>query len=125
MSYGHNKEVLIEWELMNPKTVLSTIRKRETFQEALGSESKNKLRKSAKAGVGCKMRILLDLRDLINILEQRSQVSVADLDASLCRGNHQIVFCFSNIRDRSRFVLRRWWEALDKIEEAFTPRLAM
>jgi hypothetical protein len=45
------------------------------------------------------MRILLDARDLINVLERRSSVSVADLDSYLRGGNHQIILCFSNIRE--------------------------
>lgn len=45
------------------------------------------------------MRILLDSRDLINVLEQRSPVSVAELESYLRRGNHQIILCFSNIRE--------------------------
>jgi len=45
------------------------------------------------------MRILLDSRDLINVLEGRSPVSIADLEAYLYRGNHQIILCFSNIRE--------------------------
>jgi hypothetical protein len=45
------------------------------------------------------MRILLDARDLINVLERRSPVSVADLSSYLCRGDHQIILCFSNIRE--------------------------
>jgi hypothetical protein len=45
------------------------------------------------------MRILLDSRDLINVLERRGPVSVADLDSYLYRGNHQVILCFSNIRE--------------------------
>jgi len=45
------------------------------------------------------MRILLDSRDLINVLEHKSPVSIPELDAYLCRGDHQIILCFSNIRE--------------------------
>jgi hypothetical protein len=45
------------------------------------------------------MRVLLDSRDLINVLEGRSPVSVADLESYLCSGNHEIVLCFSNVRE--------------------------
>jgi len=45
------------------------------------------------------MHILLDSRDLINVLERRSSVSVADLESYLRRGDHQIILCFSNIRE--------------------------
>jgi hypothetical protein len=45
------------------------------------------------------MRILLDSRDLINVLEQKSAVSVGDLDSYLSKGNHEIILCFSNIRE--------------------------
>jgi hypothetical protein len=45
------------------------------------------------------MKILLDSRDLINVLEGKSPVSVADLESYLCKGDHQIILCFSNIRE--------------------------
>jgi hypothetical protein len=46
-----------------------------------------------------RMRILLDSRDLINVVEHGCPVAVADLDAYLRVGNHQIVLCFSNVRE--------------------------
>ena len=73
------------------------------------------------------MRILLDSRDLINVLEQKSQVSVADLDAYLCRGNHQIILCFSNIRElvsplsdgMSYLDLRPHLQALERLRHTY------
>jgi hypothetical protein len=91
------------------------------------NEYNNRPRKSVKAGVDCKMRILLDSRDLINVLEQRSPVPIADLDAYLCRGNHQITLCFSNIRElvsplsdeMSYLEIRPHLQALERLRHTY------
>jgi len=45
------------------------------------------------------VRILLDSRDLINITQNGRGATVTELDAFLRAGNHQIVLCFSTIRE--------------------------
>jgi hypothetical protein len=44
------------------------------------------------------MRILLDSCDLINLV-QNGRPPVAEFDSYLLEGNHQIVLCFSNVRE--------------------------
>jgi hypothetical protein len=46
-----------------------------------------------------RMRILLDSRDLINLVEHQSPTTVADFDAYLRAGNHQVVLCFTNVKE--------------------------
>lgn len=45
------------------------------------------------------MRILLDSRDLINVTQNGRGATVPELDAYLRAGNHQLVLCFSTIRE--------------------------
>jgi len=45
------------------------------------------------------MLILLDSRDLINLAERSSPVSVKDFDAYLRAGSHQLVLSFTNVRE--------------------------
>ena len=45
------------------------------------------------------MRILLDSRDLIDLLEHQQPTTVAEFDAYLRAGNHQIVLCFTNVKE--------------------------
>lgn len=45
------------------------------------------------------MRILLDSRDLIDLLEHQQPIAAAEFDAYLRAGNHQIVLCFTNVRE--------------------------
>jgi hypothetical protein len=45
------------------------------------------------------MRILLDSRDLINLVEHGQPVPVRDFDAYLRGGRHEIVLCYSNVRE--------------------------
>lgn len=45
------------------------------------------------------MRILLDSRDLINITQNGRGATVPELDAYLRAGNHQLVLCFSTVRE--------------------------
>jgi len=45
------------------------------------------------------VRILLDSRDLINVTQNGRGATVAELDAYLRSGDHQIVLCFSTIRE--------------------------
>jgi hypothetical protein len=73
------------------------------------------------------MRILLDSRDLINVLEQKSPVSVADLDSYLSKGGHQIVLCFSNVRElasplangASYFDIRPHLQTLERLRHTY------
>lgn len=45
------------------------------------------------------MRILLDSRDLINLVEHQRPATTAEFEAFLRAGNHEIVLCFSNVRE--------------------------
>ena len=45
------------------------------------------------------MRILLDSRDLINVTQNGRGATVPELDAYLRAGNHQLVLCFSTVRE--------------------------
>ncbi len=45
------------------------------------------------------MRILLDSRDLINVIQNGQGTTVPELDAYLRAGNHQLVLCFSTVRE--------------------------
>jgi hypothetical protein len=45
------------------------------------------------------MHILLDSRDLINVVEHEHPVSVEEFGKYLNDRGHQIVFCFSNVRE--------------------------
>jgi len=45
------------------------------------------------------MRILLDSRDLIDLLEHQRPTTVANFDAYLRAENHQIVLCFTNVKE--------------------------
>ena len=73
------------------------------------------------------MRILLDSRDLINVLEQKSSVSIADLESYLCKGDHQIILCFSNIRElvspvadgTSYFDIRPHLQTLERLRHTY------
>lgn len=47
------------------------------------------------------MRILLDSRDLINVVEHGQPIAAQDFDAYLRRGNHQNVLTFTNVRELS------------------------
>jgi hypothetical protein len=45
------------------------------------------------------MRILLDSRDLINLVERGQPISTTEFDAYLRSNNHQIVLCFTNVKE--------------------------
>lgn len=45
------------------------------------------------------VRILLDSRDLINVTQNGRGATVPELDAYLRAGNHELVLCFSTIRE--------------------------
>lgn len=45
------------------------------------------------------MRILLDSRDHIDLLERGRPIGADEFDAYLCAGNHQIVLTFTNVRE--------------------------
>jgi hypothetical protein len=45
------------------------------------------------------VRILLDSRDLINVTQNGRGTTVPELDAYLRAGNHQLVLCFSTVRE--------------------------
>jgi hypothetical protein len=45
------------------------------------------------------MRILLDSRDLINVVEHERPINARDLDSYLRAGGHQIVLSFTNVRE--------------------------
>ncbi len=45
------------------------------------------------------MRILLDSRDLINLLEHGRPIGVDEVEAYLRKGNHQVVLTFTNVRE--------------------------
>lgn len=45
------------------------------------------------------MRILLDSRDLINVVERGRPITALDFDTYLRAGNHQIVLTFTNVRE--------------------------
>jgi hypothetical protein len=47
------------------------------------------------------MRILLDSRDLINLVEHDRPIAAQDFDAYLRQGGHQIVLSFTNVRELS------------------------
>jgi hypothetical protein len=73
------------------------------------------------------MRILLDSRDLINVLEQRSPISVAALETYLTAGDHQVILCFSNIRElvspiadgRSYLDVRPYLQTLERFRHTY------
>jgi hypothetical protein len=45
------------------------------------------------------MRILLDSRDLIDLIEHARPVTVSDFESYLRAGSHQVVLCFANITE--------------------------
>lgn len=45
------------------------------------------------------MRILLGSRDLINVVEHGRGATVKVLDAFLRGGNHEVLLCFSSVRE--------------------------
>jgi hypothetical protein len=45
------------------------------------------------------MRILLDSKDLINVLEKGRPVSIARLESALRAGNHQLVLSYVNVTE--------------------------
>jgi hypothetical protein len=45
------------------------------------------------------MHILLDSRDLIDLLEHKRPITAAKFDTYLRAGNHQIVLCFANVSE--------------------------
>jgi hypothetical protein len=73
------------------------------------------------------MRILFDSRDLINVLEGRSPVSVAELEAYLNRGNHVLILCLSNVRElvspvvdgRSYLDIRPHLQTLERLPHTY------
>lgn len=73
------------------------------------------------------MRILLDSRDLIGLLERGAPVRVADLDHYLRTNNHQIVLCFSNVRElvspiadgRSYLEIRPYLQTLEGLSHTY------
>jgi len=73
------------------------------------------------------MRILLDSRDLINIVEHSRPVAATAFDAYLRAGNHQIVLSFTNVRELSgplavsvEFLrLRPFLQALERMPLAY------
>jgi hypothetical protein len=73
------------------------------------------------------MRLLLDSRDLINVLERRSPISLNDLDSYLLAGGHELILCFSNIRElasplasgRSYLEIRPHLQALEQLPHTY------
>jgi hypothetical protein len=73
-----------------------------------------------------RMRILLDSRDLIDLLEHQQPTTAVEFDAYLRAGNHQIVQCFTNVRELcgplgagAEFLrVRPFLQALDQMPHA-------